>query len=46
MTWEYVLFVLVSLSAAFVGGGIVVIASRIEHQRQERAPRFGGDQNR
>jgi hypothetical protein len=44
--WDFFLFLLVSLSAAFVGRGIVVIASRIDHQHQERAQRYGGDQNR
>jgi len=33
---EFFLFFLVSLSVAGVGWGIVVIASRIEHERQER----------
>jgi hypothetical protein len=44
--WDFFLFFLVSLSAAFVGWGIMVIASRIEHERQERTQRYGGDQNR
>jgi hypothetical protein len=39
---EFVLFFVVSLSAAGVGWGIVVVASRIEHERQERyAERYG-----
>jgi hypothetical protein len=39
---EFFLFFLVSLSAAGVGWGIVVVASRIEHERQERyAERYG-----
>ena len=39
---ELFLFFLVSLSAAFLGWGMVVIASRIEHERQERyAERYG-----
>jgi hypothetical protein len=33
---EFLLFSFVSLSAALIGWGIVVVASRIEHQRQER----------
>jgi hypothetical protein len=44
--WNFLLFFLVSLSAALVGWAVVVIASRIEHQRQERTQRYGGDQNR
>jgi hypothetical protein len=35
-TGGFLVFFLVSLSAALIGWGIVVIASRIEHQRQER----------
>jgi hypothetical protein len=35
-TGEFLVFFLVSLSAALIGWGIVVVASRIEHQRQER----------
>jgi hypothetical protein len=39
---EFVLFFLVSLSAACLGWGVVVLASRIEHQRQERyGERYG-----
>jgi hypothetical protein len=39
---EFFLFFLVSLSAAGVGWDIVVVASRIEHERQERyAERHG-----
>jgi hypothetical protein len=39
---EFFLFFLVSLSAAFLGWGMVFIASRIEHERQERyAERYG-----
>jgi hypothetical protein len=39
---EFVLFFLVSLSAALVGLAMVVVASRIEHERQERyAERYG-----
>ena len=39
---EFFLFFLVSLGVAGVGWGIVVIASRIEHERQERyAERYG-----
>ena len=39
---EFVLFFVVSLSAAFLGWGMVVIASRIERERQERyAERYG-----
>jgi hypothetical protein len=42
---EFFLFLLVSLSAALGGWGIVVVASRIEHERQERyAERYGGKQ--
>jgi hypothetical protein len=44
--WDFFLFFLVSLSAALVGWAVVVIASRIEHQHQERVQRFGGRQNR
>jgi hypothetical protein len=35
-TGEFLLFSLGSLSAALIGWGIVVVTSRIEHQRQER----------
>jgi hypothetical protein len=39
---EFFFFFLVSLSAACVGWGMVVVASRIEHERQERyAERYG-----
>jgi len=39
---EFFLFFLVSLSAACLGWGMVVVASRIEHERQERyAERYG-----
>jgi hypothetical protein len=39
---EFFLFFLVSLSAACLGWGMVVVASRIEHERQERyAERHG-----
>jgi hypothetical protein len=38
--WDFLLFFLVSLSAAFVGWAVVVIASRIEHEHQERAQRL------
>jgi hypothetical protein len=39
---EFFLFFLVSLSAAGVGWGVMVVASRIEHERQERyAERYG-----
>ena len=39
---EFFLFFLVGLSAAFLGWGMVFIASRIEHERQERyAARYG-----
>ena len=39
---EFVLFFVVSLSAAGLGWGMVVLASRIEHERQERyAERYG-----
>ena len=39
---EFFVFFLVSLSAACLGWGIVVVASRIEHERQERyAERYG-----
>jgi hypothetical protein len=31
---EFILFLLVSLSAACLGWGMVVVASRIEHERQ------------
>jgi hypothetical protein len=42
MMGEFFLFFLVSLSAAFLGWGMVVIASRIERERQERyAERYG-----
>jgi hypothetical protein len=33
---DFFLFFVVSLSAAVVGWGMVVIASRIERERQER----------
>jgi hypothetical protein len=33
---EFFLFFLVSLSAAGLGWGMVVVASRMEHERQER----------
>jgi len=40
---ELLLFFLVSLSAAGAGWGMVVVASRIENERQERyAERYGG----
>jgi hypothetical protein len=39
---EFFLFFVISLSAALGGWGIVVLASRIEHDRQERhAERYG-----
>jgi hypothetical protein len=39
---EFFLFFLISLSTALLGWGIVVIASRIEHERHERyAERYG-----
>jgi hypothetical protein len=39
---DFFLFFVVSLSAAFVGWGMLFIASRIEHERQERyAQRYG-----
>jgi hypothetical protein len=39
---EFFLFFLISLSAACLGWGMVVVASRIEHERQERhAERYG-----
>ena len=39
---EFFLFFLVSLTTAFLGWGMVVVASRIEHERQERyAERYG-----
>jgi hypothetical protein len=39
---EFFLFFLISLSAAFLGWGTVVIASRIKQERQERyAERYG-----
>ena len=41
-TGEFVLFLVVSLSTAFLGWGMVVFASRIERERQERyAERYG-----
>jgi hypothetical protein len=41
---EFLLLFLVGLSSALVGWGIVVIASRIERERQERhAKRYGTD---
>jgi hypothetical protein len=43
---DHVGFFLVSLSAAFVGWAVVVIASRIEHEHQERAQRLASHQNR
>jgi len=39
---EFFLFFLVSLSTAFLGWGMVFLASRIERERQERyAERYG-----
>ena len=41
-TGEFFLFLVVSLSTAFLGWGMVVFASRIERERQERhAERYG-----
>ena len=41
-TGETLLFFLISLSAACLGWGMGVVASRIEHERQERyAERYG-----
>ena len=39
---EFFLFSLVSLSTAGIGWGMLVVASRIEHERQERhSERYG-----
>jgi hypothetical protein len=43
---EFVVFFLVSLSAAFVGWGMVAITSRIERQRGERYGNHSGSKRR
>jgi hypothetical protein len=42
---EFVVFFFVSLSAAFVGWGMMVAASRIKHQREERHPERQGNKD-